>query len=152
MEFIEPIWTFAADWKVRILVLIVLANMVLAIRLYGVMSKKRFKAAKEGRVTTDTYRATQSEPEDVAVFNRAVVNQFEAPVLFYAVVAIGLALNVSSWLTVVLATVYVVFRWMHANEMIGPHVVLKRRQLFIRSFQVLIAMMAELAVSTLLWA
>ena len=84
METLDLIWTFAPEWKIRLLVLVVLANMYLAFRLYGVMSRARFRAAKEGRVTVETYKATQNEPEDVAVFNRAVVNQFESPVLFYA--------------------------------------------------------------------
>lgn len=152
MELIDPLWAFAADWKIRILVLIVIGNMALALRLYGMMSKARFKAHKQGRVTTETYKATQNEPEDVAVFNRAVVNQFESPVLFYAIVAIGLALGVTSWITVVLAAIYVVLRWQHGMEMVGEHVVLKRRAIFVRAFMVLIAMMAELAISTLLWA
>ncbi len=152
MEYIEPLWTFAAEWKVRLLVLLVLANMLLALRLYGAMSRARFKAAREGRVTVETYRATQNEPEDVAVFNRAVANQFESPVLFYALIAISLALGVSSWLTVILAAAYVALRWSHGMEMIGAHVVLKRRRIFIRSIKVLVALMAELALSTLLWA
>ena len=152
MEMIDPLWTFAADWKIRILVLIVLANMYLAIRLYGVMARKRFRAVKEGRVDAETYRATQNEPEDVAVYNRAVQNQFESPVLFYALIAMSLALGVSSWLTVVFAAAYVAIRWMHGNEMIGEHVVLKRRKLFIRSVQVLMLLMLEVAVSTLMQA
>lgn len=152
MEFIDPIWSFAAEWKVRLLALIALANMFLAIRLYGIMGRKRFKAAKEGRVSAETYRATQNEPEDVAVFNRAVANQFELPVMFYALIAMSLALGVSSWFTVLLAAAYVVFRWLHANEMIGEHVILKRRKIFIRSVQVLIVLMVEVAVSVLLRA
>jgi hypothetical protein len=152
MEFIDPIWSFAAEYKVRLLALIALANMFLAIRLYGIMGRKRFKAAKEGRVSAETYRATQNEPEDVAVFNRAVANQFESPVMFYALIAMSLALGVSSWLTVLLAAAYVVFRWLHANEMIGEHVILKRRKIFIRSVQVLIVLMVEVAVSVLLRA
>lgn len=152
MEMIDPLWSFAEDWKVRILVLAVIANMYLAVRLYGVMSRKRIKAAKEGRVTVDTYRATQNEPEDVAVFNRAVQNQFESPVIFYALIAISLALGVSSWLTVILAIVYVILRWLHANEMIGEHVVLKRRKLFVRSIFVLLALMAEVTLSVMLRA
>jgi len=152
MDFIEPFWTAASDVKLRLLVLIVLANMVLTLRLYGLMARKRFKAAKEGRVTVDTYRATQNEPEDVAVYNRAVSNQFESPVLFYALIAISLALAVSSWLTVILAAAYVVLRWLHATEMTGPHDVLKRRKIFIRSITVLMALIAEVAISTLLWA
>ena len=152
METLDLVWTFAPEWKIRLLVLVVLANMYLAFRLYGVMSRARFKAAKEGRVTVDTYKATQNEPDDVAVFNRAVANQFESPVIFYAIIAISLAIGVSSWATVVLAALYVGLRWMHANEMIGEHVVLRRRKIFIRSVKVLMALMAELAISTLLKA
>ncbi|MEM9734608.1 MAG: MAPEG family protein [Pseudomonadota bacterium] len=151
MDMIELLWTGAEDVKLRLIVLIVLANMLLALRLYGTMSKARFRAAKEGRVTVDTYRATQSEPEDLAVFNRAVVNQFESPVLFYAIIAIGLALKITSWLTVILALAYVALRWRHALEMVGDHEVLKRRQLFIYSFYALIGLMAELFISALLW-
>jgi len=152
MEFIDPIWSFAAEWKIRLLALIALANMFLAIRLYGIMGRERFKAAKEGRVTAETYRATQNEPEDVAVFNRAVANQFESPVIFYALIAMSLALGVSSWLTVFLAAAYVAFRWLHAHEMIGEHVVLKRRKLFIRSIQILLLLMVEFGISVLVRA
>ena len=152
MELIEPLWTAASDIKLRLIVVIVLLNMVLALRLYGLMAKARFKAVKEGRANVDTYRATQNEPEDAAVFNRAVVNQFESPVFFYVIIAIGLALGVTSWITVVLAAAFVALRWMHGMEMVGAHDVLKRRRLFIRSFTVLIVMMGELLISTLLWA
>ena len=152
MEAIEPLWTFAADWKVRLIVLITIANMVLAMRLYTAMAKARIKIVKAGKATTETYRATQNEPEEAAVFNRAVMNQFESPTIFYALIAISLALNVSSWLTVVLAALYVAIRWRHGYEMIGEHVVLRRRKLFIRSVQVLMVLMLEVAISTLLWA
>lgn len=152
MEFIEPLWSFEVGIKLRILVLIVLVNMVLVVRLYTRMARERFKASKEGRVTTEVYKATQNEPEDLAVYNRAVVNQFESPVLFYAIIAMGLALGVTSWLTVLLAALYVALRWAHGNEMIGEHVVLKRRKIFVRGFQVLLALMAEFAISAMLWA
>ena len=66
METFELLWTAGADVKLRLLVLAAVAQMLLAIRLYGVMSGKRMKAAKEGRSSTETYRATQSEPEDLA--------------------------------------------------------------------------------------
>lgn len=152
MDLIEPLWSFAEDWKVRLLVLVVLANMVLAIRLYSAMAKARIKAVKAGRATAETYRATQNEPEEAAVFNRAVVNQFESPTIFYALIAISLALGVSSWLTVIFAAAYVAIRWRHGMEMIGEHVVLRRRKLFIYSIQLLMLLMAEVAVSTLLRA
>ena len=152
MEAIEPLWTFAADWKVRLIVLITIANMVLAVRLYTAMAKARVRVVKAGKATTETYRATQNEPEEAAVFNRAVMNQFESPTIFYALIAISLALGVSSWLTVILAALYVAIRWRHGYEMIGEHVVLRRRKLFVRSVQVLMALMVEVTLSALLWA
>ncbi len=152
MELIKPLWTAASDLQVRALVLIVLANMILVLRLYGVMSRARFKAVKAGKASVDTYKATQNEPEEVAVFTRAVANQFEAPVLFYALVAISLALDVTSWLTVALAAGFVILRWRHGLEMVGNHNVLKRRRIFIYSFYLLVAMMAELGISVMLWA
>ena len=152
MEAIEPLWTFAADWKVRLVVLITIANMVLAVRLYTAMAKARVRVVKAGKATTETHRATQNEPEEAAVFNRAVMNQFESPTIFYALIAISLALGVSSWLTVILAALYVAIRWRHGYEMIGEHVVLRRRKLFVRSVQVLMALMVEVTLSALLWA
>ena len=152
MEAIEPLWTFAADWKVRLVVLITIANMVLAVRLYTAMAKARVRVVKAGKATTETYRATQNEPEEAAVFNRAVMNQFESPTIFYALITISLALGVSSWLTVILAALYVAIRWRHGYEMIGEHVVLRRRKLFVRSVQVLMALMVEVTLSALLWA
>jgi hypothetical protein len=152
MDMIEPLWTFAADIKVRVLILIVLAQMVLAVRLYSEMARQRFRAVKEGRVDKNVYKATQNEPEDVAVYSRVVTNQFEAPVLFFALIAMGFALNVTSWLTVVLALIFVILRWVHAAEMTGAHDVLRRRRIFLRSFQVLIVMMLEFAISAMLWA
>ena len=148
----DLIWTFAEDWKLRLLVLIALAQMALAIWLYAQMSNARVAAVKSKRMVPEDFRTTRNEPDDVVVYTRAVANQFEAPVIFYAIIAIGLALGVSSWITVILAALFVFFRVRHAREMIGEHVILKRRKLFIYSFYVLMAMMAELAISTLLRA
>ncbi|MEM1318398.1 MAG: MAPEG family protein [Pseudomonadota bacterium] len=152
MDTFELLWTASAEWKTRLLVIIVLAQMLLALRLYGVMSKARMAAAKAGKVTADTYRATQNEPEELAVYNRAVTNQFEAPTMFYALVLIALALGTSSWLTVIIALAFVVLRWMHGLEMVGAHNVMRRRKLFIQSMQAMILLMAEVLVSAMIWA
>ena len=152
LDSIDPLWTFASGLKIRILVVVVLTQMFIAVRLYTVMAKKRSQAVKAGEVEREVYRATQNEPEQLAVFTRAVANQFESPILFYTLIAMALALGVTSWITVILAIVFVALRWIHANEMIGEHVVLKRRAIFLRSFQVLLAMMVEFGVSALIWA
>ncbi|EFL90956.1 MAPEG family protein [Ahrensia sp. R2A130] len=152
METFELLWTAGAEWKLRLLVLAVVGQMLLVFRLYGVMSAARMKAGKEGRITAETYRATQSEPEDLAVYSRAVTNQFEAPVIFYTLVIMALALGTASWLTVVFAIAFVALRWMHGNEMIGAHDVMRRRKIFLTSIKVLVALMAEVTVSAMIWA
>ena len=153
MELFLQLWTAAPDLKIRLLVLALCAQMMISAVAYIRMSRARVGAHKEGRISPDTYKAVgHSEPEDLRVYTRAVANQFEAPVMFYAVVLAGLAIGVSSWLTVILAFLYVVFRWVHLNEMTRENQVFKRRKIFIQSIRVLLVMMAELLVSTFFFA
>ena len=150
MDAILQLWTVAPDLKVRLLVLILSAQMLITILAYMRMSRARVGAAKAGRLEPDVYKAVgDSEPDDLRVYTRAVANQFESPVMFYAVIIAGLAVNVSSWITVVLGIVYVVMRWFHLNEMTTKNEVFKRRRMFIRSIQVLMLMIAELVLSAM---
>ncbi len=151
MDTLALIWTFAPDIKVKLLLLALAAQMALTIRVYLQMSKVRVAAAKAGRVTTDMYKSTDNEPEDLRVYTRAVANQFELPVMFYAIVIAGIAASISSWITVVLAWLFIVFRVLHINEMLATNV-LKRRKIFIRGMQVFLIMLLEFVISTLLFA
>jgi len=124
--------------------------MVITIWCYTHMSKARVRAAKSGEVSPDIYKAVgDAEPEEIRVYTRLVANQFESPVLFYALIITGLAIGVTSWITVLLAFAYVFFRFRHAKEMAGEHVVLRRRKIFIQSIRILLLMVVELAISTL---
>ncbi len=151
MDAILTLWTAAPELKTQLAVLAILANIALVIWCYSKMSKARVKAARAGTVDPEIYRAVgDAEPEDIRVYTRLVANQFESPVLFYALVITGLAIGVTSWITVILAFLYVILRIIHAREMAGDHNVLRRRKIFIRSFQVLLLLVIDLAVSTLL--
>ncbi|MDJ0613418.1 MAG: MAPEG family protein [Rhizobiaceae bacterium] len=150
MEFITSLWTAAPVLKTQLVVLAILLQVVITIWCYTMMSGARVKGAKSGTVSPDIYKAVgDAEPEEIRVYTRLVANQFESPVLFYAMVITGLAVGVTSWITVVLALIYILFRYLHAKEMAGEHNVLKRRKIFIRSFQVLLVMALELAISTM---
>ena len=152
MELFYGLWTFAPTVKSQLAIFAVLAQVGITIWCYNVMSTARIEAYKDGKIDPEMYRATSdAEPEDLRVYTRLVANQFESPVLFYALVLAGLAVGITSWITVFLAFAYVIIRWMHAQEMTGEHVVLRRRKIFIRSMQVLGIMVAELAISTLLF-
>ena len=152
METIMLIWTAAPDLKIKLTVLAILLQIVITIWCYTQMSRARVAAYKDGRTTPEIYKAVgDAEPEEIRVYTRLVANQFEMPVLFYALVITGLAINVTSWVTVLLAFLYVFFRFLHAREMMGEHVVFRRRKLFFHSTRVVLAIIAELAISTVLF-
>ncbi|WP_075995710.1 MAPEG family protein [Salaquimonas pukyongi] len=152
MDILMELWAYAPDLKVKLLCLAFAAQIVLTIVAYSKLSKARIAAIKAGKVEPETFKATRDEPDELRVFSRAVANQFELPVIFYALVAASLALKVTSWLTVLLAFAFVVFRYLHLQEMTGRHNVFRRRRLFFRSVQIILLMLAEFVLSALLFA
>ena len=146
---LDFLWSYQTAWITKLLVVMLIAQMLLTVWLYGKMAKSRFAAVKEGLITRDDYKVVGSEPEQAAIFTRALANQFELPVMFYAVVITGLAVGVSSWITVILAFLFVLARVAHAREMIGANEVMKRRGMFINSVRVFLLLVAELLISTL---
>ena len=74
------------------------------------------------------------------------------PVLFFAIVVAGLAMSSTTWITLVLAALYVGARILHGNEMISTNTVFKRRRLFIRSAQIMLLLIVEFVISAMLFA
>lgn len=146
------LWTFEPGLIIRLLALAFVCQIAITIWTYMQMSKARVAAVKEKRVNPEIFKSTREEPDDLRVFNRAVANQFELPVVFYALIAVSLAIGVQSWITVVLAFVFVCIRIIHIREMLGQNRVLLRRKWFIRSVQTVMAMTAEFFISVLVFA
>ncbi|MDX2158148.1 MAG: MAPEG family protein [Hyphomicrobiaceae bacterium] len=73
-------------------------------------------------------------------------NQFELPVLFYAVVAYALQTSAVDMVLVALAWVFAVSRIVHAAIHIGPNVVAWRGAAFLIGLVALIAMWTKLAL------
>ncbi|MEM7069225.1 MAG: MAPEG family protein [Pseudomonadota bacterium] len=150
MDIILSLWTAAPILKTKLLVIMISAQMILTIWCYYKMSAARVGAVKAGKITPEIYKAVgDAEPEEVRVFTRLVANQFELPVLFYAIILTSLAIGVASWLTVVLAGLFVATRVIHAREMAGEHVVLRRRRIFVQTVRITLLMILELLISTL---
>ena len=150
MDSIMLIWTAAPDLKIKLTVLAILLQIVITIWCYTQMSRARVAGYKDGRTSPDIYKAVgDAEPEEIRVYTRLVANQFEMPVLFYVMIITGLAVGATSWITVILAFLYVLLRYMHAREMAGEHVVMRRRKIFIQSARVILLMVVELAISTM---
>ena len=152
MELLLSLWTAAPEWKVRLIILALTAQMGMALLGYARLSKSRIAAVRAGKLNPEIYKAVgDDEPEDIRVFTRALANQFEAPVLFYATIIAGLALGVSSWLTAILAVIFVIVRWIHFSEMTAANTVIKRRKIFVRSIQVLLLIILEFFVSAMIF-
>ncbi|KPA99880.1 MAPEG family protein [Ahrensia marina] len=87
---------------------------LVSLYLYIPMGRARFGSVKSGQAKAHDYKLPkQNEPQEIAKFGNAVSNQFELPVIFFAIslafhstgsvdiVALGLA-----WLFVVLKTAH----------------------------------------------
>jgi len=149
MDSLMFLWDFAPALKTKLIYLAIFAQMCLAIYAYIAMSRARLSAGRAKRISADDYKATKDEPEDLRVFTRAVANQFEMPVLFYALVLAMLVAAAHSWITVVLAWAYVAIRIIHMREMISNNRVKLRRNIFIYSTRVLLLMMVEFLLAIL---
>ncbi len=151
MEQLLLPWAYEQGLVIRLLAVALAGQIALTIWVYSQMSKARMTAAREKRVTAEVFKTTREEPDDLRVYSRAVANQFELPVIFYALVAAGLALSVSSWITIILAFAFLGVRIVHIREMIGENRVMLRRRWFIRGVQIIMAMTTEFVVSAVLF-
>ena len=149
MDFVAPLWTFAPGAKVALLMLAIVGQIALTFRMYQTVGNARMKAGREGRITAETYSVVGDEPADLALLTRALANQFELPVLFFVIVLGHLAVGTASWITAVLAILFVAARFVHANEMMGRNRVMLRRKLFFRSMGIFVAMLAEFALAAI---
>ena len=152
MDAFTLVWDFAPVVKNKLLFLAIAAQMGVAIYGYSKMSAARLKARSENRIVPNDYKALDSEPDDLRVYTRAVANQLEMPVLFYALVLAILLAGSASWITVALAWIYVALRFAHLREMITENRVILRRRIFIRSTQTLLLLLLDFVIAVLFWA
>jgi len=85
-------------------------------------------------------------PDDAVKRAANYRNQFEAPVLFYAVVAFALITKGADTLMIVLAWLYVLTRIVHAAIHIGPNKVRWRSPAFALGFLIVALMWIKLAL------
>lgn len=92
------------------------AMVVLTISVGVVALAVRFKSVASGELKLKYFRTMsgQEVTEIVQTTTRCFNNMFEVPTLFYVVITLFVALNLGSFLTVVLAWVFVGFRLIQA--------------------------------------
>jgi hypothetical protein len=125
---------------VQVLLVVVVGMSMAAARARAVKTMDR------QRGNPDLAMGRFAWPDDAAKRAANYRNQFEAPVLFYAVVAFALITRGADTLMIVLAWLYVLTRIVHAAIHIGPNKVRWRSPVFALGFLIVALMWIKLAL------
>lgn len=127
----------------------ILAHIVLVTALYALLGMRRAAAVKAGRARVSQFRENQNEPQDSLFARNSLANQFELPVLFYA---LCLSLHVTGgdglWV-VVLAWLFALSRYVHAFIHVTSNRIRHRQPAFLVGFIAVICLAAALAIHLL---
>jgi hypothetical protein len=118
-----------------------IAHAALVFGLYVLLSSRRVGAVKEGRARAEQFRENRDEPAESLIVKNAIANQFELPVLFYAVSILLYLVDADNPVTVAGGWLFVALRYVHAYVHVTSNRLRYRRPLFI----------AGLLVVALLW-
>jgi hypothetical protein len=117
--------------------------MVIGIRL----GRARFRAGRAGVVRLKDIALDSSRwPDDIRKLSNNFDNQFQVPVLFYAILPLLILLVKADWIQVVLAWIFVGSRIVHSQIHIGNNAVIRRFQVFLLGFIIIVIMWAWFAV------
>jgi hypothetical protein len=125
----------------------VFVQVMLTLAVYWLLAVARGRALKgsdRGRGGGDFAMGRFAWPEEAEKRAHNQRNQFELPVLFYAVVAFALIVHGADLVMVVLAWAFVISRILHAAIHIGPNKVRWRAPAFAAGLLILAAMWAKL--------
>lgn len=91
-----------------------LAHVLLVYVVYLVLGVRRRRAVMSGSTRVGHFKVRAQEPEISATAANNVMNQFELPVLLYALCLALYVTNGVSYVTVLLAWIFVLIRYFHA--------------------------------------
>jgi len=116
------------------------------------LGRKRVAAVRSGQIEAGYFKAYQGqeEPADLRIYSRHLINLYEAPVLFYAIVIIAFVTNQSGTAPVILAWTFTALRVAHSYVHLGSNRLLLRFRLFLASLLVLTALWALVLIGMLL--
>jgi hypothetical protein len=125
----------------------VLVQIMLTIILFLILGVRKTKAIKAGAV--DRAKAALDNgawPDDVRQVSNNIQNQFQVPVLFYALTLAFLVLDSVSMAILALSWTFAVSRLIHAYVHIHSNYVPLRFRLFLLGFVMIMALAVILAV------
>ena len=122
-----------------------LAHAFLVFGLYALLVVRRAAVVRTGKVERIAFRDNLAEPEESRVVNRAIANQVELPVLFYAVSILLFITEADNIAAVVLAWFFVLARYVQAAMQLTGNLPLRRLS-FMLGFVSLFLMWLWLAI------
>lgn len=123
-----------------------MAQVLLTYVIYGLGSYRRIGAVKSGKARPADFRVPAVEPEPSATAIRNLTNQFELPVLFYAVCLSLYVTAGAGTLAVVTAWAFVAARVAHSYVHVTSNRIRIRRPLFILGYLFNLVLWVLLAV------
>ncbi|MFN4205566.1 MAG: MAPEG family protein [Agrobacterium albertimagni] len=102
------------------------AHAFLIFCLYALLVVRRASVVRSGKVERIAFRENLAEPEESRVVNRAIANQFELPVLFYAVSVLLFITEADNIVAVVLAWIFVAARYVQVAMQLTGNLPLRR--------------------------
>lgn len=129
----------------------IIFQVILTLSLYVLLSTRKNRAAKEGKVD-ESRRGVFDDawPVDVVVVSNCIRNQFELPVLFYVLSILLWALKAVDYVSLVIAGLFVASRIAHSIVHTGSNHVPTRRRIFM--FGTLLILVMSILVSRALFA
>lgn len=135
----------------KALLIPVFAQVVLMVGLAFALAISRVAALRQGRVAMKDIALGQQDawPDSVQQIARAYQNQFEAPILFFVLIAFVIASDKIDLALIVGAWTFVATRYLHAYVHVTSNRVPRRFQAFLAGFAVLALMWIEFALRIL---
>jgi hypothetical protein len=126
-----------------------LAHIGLVFLLYAWITVARAQAVKRGEVKSSAFVLGREEPLPVARITRNLTNQFELPVIFYALVVLLIAVDRVTVFDVAAAWVFVVGRVFHTLVQTLTDNVALRGNVFVINFLAVVALAGHVALLAL---
>lgn len=112
----------------------VIAQVLLVYFIYGLLGVRRASAIRRGSVRISEFRENRNEPPESLFVHNNLLNQFQLPVLFYVACVCLYTTNGSSLVTVALAWLFVVSRYVHAAIQVTSNRIRFRQPAFLSGY------------------
>jgi len=124
-----------------------LAHMILVLSLYILLIIRKSKAIKARTVDFNkTALNNKAWPEEVVQVSNNLDNQFESPLVFYALCIITVLVGAVNSVAIGLSVVYVVFRYVHAYVHVGTNYIPHRLRAFALSLVAMLILLVQTSV------